>query len=225
MKVGDTVIATTTVNVRSGPRLTASVLVKLQPGEQAVLLEGPVVDELVWWRIPAPKAGWVAQSVNGVNLLEPFMVPTAWDRSIAFVLAHEGGYSNDSRDAGNWTGGRVSVGVLKGTKYGISAASYPNLDIKNLTVQQAKDIYKAGYWRGEFEWPLSLAVFDLAVNGGVQRSRQALAAVGNNFNAYMGWRIRWYTSLAQWNIYGKGWTNRCADLLTEASKQISSQGG
>jgi hypothetical protein len=35
---------------------------------------------------------------------------------------------------------------LKGIKYGISAASYPTLDISNVTLTQAQDIYEADYW-------------------------------------------------------------------------------
>lgn len=31
-------------------------------------------------------------------------------------------------------------------KYGISQRSYPNVDIRNLTEQQAKAIYKRDYW-------------------------------------------------------------------------------
>ena len=48
------------------------------------------------------------------------------------LIGHEGGYTNNPNDPGNWTGGKVNSGTLRGTKYGISAASYPTLDIKNL---------------------------------------------------------------------------------------------
>jgi lysozyme family protein len=50
------------------------------------------------------------------------------------VLEHEGGYVNDPTDLGGET------------KYGITKRFYPDLDIKNLTIQQAKDIYKKDYW-------------------------------------------------------------------------------
>jgi len=38
----------------------------------------------------------------------------AFDR----VIGHEGGYTDDPRDRGNWTGGATGRGELKGTKYG-----------------------------------------------------------------------------------------------------------
>ena len=46
--------------------------------------------------------------------------------AIAMVLAHEGGFQGMPDDPGNWTGGRLGDGTLKGTKFGISAASYPD---------------------------------------------------------------------------------------------------
>ncbi|MFC0406768.1 hypothetical protein [Roseomonas elaeocarpi] len=53
----------------------------------------------------------------------------------AFFLAlkvNERGLSMVSTDPGNWTGGQVGKGKLKGTKYGIAAASYPARTSKTL---------------------------------------------------------------------------------------------
>lgn len=50
------------------------------------------------------------------------------------VLKHEGGYANNPYDAGGET------------KYGISKAQYPSLDIKNLSLDTASSIYKRDYW-------------------------------------------------------------------------------
>jgi hypothetical protein len=35
----------------------------------------------------------------------------------------------DERDPGNWTGGAIGKGELRGTKWGISAQTYPQIDI------------------------------------------------------------------------------------------------
>jgi lysozyme family protein len=67
--------------------------------------------------------------------------------SITMDPAHEGGFQALHNDKGNWTGGEVGAGELKGTKYGISAAEFPDLDIKNLTTDQAAAIYKDRYWK------------------------------------------------------------------------------
>ena len=56
-----------------------------------------------------------------------------FERCFAFTLGAEGGYSNNPADPGNWTGGAVGNGELRGTNFGISASAYPQLDIANLT--------------------------------------------------------------------------------------------
>ena len=55
-----------------------------------------------------------------------------FEKAFERLIGHEGGYSTDRNDPGNWTGGKVGSGTFKGTKYGIAANTYPNLDIKNL---------------------------------------------------------------------------------------------
>lgn len=84
------------------------------------------------------------------------------------IIGIEGGFSDSPDDPGNWTGGSVGLGKLVGTKYGISAAAHPTLDIKNLTLAAAQQIYRQEYWDahrcGEMMWPWAIAVFDCAVN-------------------------------------------------------------
>lgn len=91
-----------------------------------------------------------------------------------FTLGAEGGFTANPNDPGNWTGGQVGVGSLNGTNWGISAASYPDLDIQSLTLQQAQDIYKRDYWDAlscdSFSRPIAMVLFDGAVNSGLGRS-------------------------------------------------------
>lgn len=108
-----------------------------------------------------------------------------FDRPFEQTVGLEGGFSKDPDDNGNWTGGRKGVGELMGTKYGISAARYPYLDIKNLALSEAKAIYRRDYWN-----PLSLdsvtdeaiqeEVFDTGVNMGIGTAARILQA-GINF--------------------------------------------
>lgn len=69
---------------------------------------------------------------------------------------HEGGYVNNPADPGGET------------KYGISRRAYPGEDIKNLTLDRAKEIYRRDYWgpAGCDALPdlLKFEMFDLAVN-------------------------------------------------------------
>lgn len=101
-----------------------------------------------------------------------------FDQSFTYVAGEEGVLSLDPTDRGNWSGGARNVGLLKGTKYGISAAAYPNLDIAALTLDEAKDIYQTDYWVPArcplYPDAVALMVFDAAVNQGVERAKSML---------------------------------------------------
>jgi lysozyme family protein len=68
------------------------------------------------------------------------------------ILPHEGGYSNNIHDPGNWTGGKEGKGRFLGTKYGIAASQYgtsllkQGIIIKHLTKEQARDLFERDYW-------------------------------------------------------------------------------
>jgi lysozyme family protein len=89
-----------------------------------------------------------------------------FDQAIDIVGLAEGGFSTDRDDVGNYT----PSGVFKGTKYGISARSYPDLDIKNLSWQKAKEIYKIDFWErylvGSVAPGIRLFLFDSIINHG-----------------------------------------------------------
>jgi len=131
-----------------------------------------------------------------------------WERSIDFVLAQEGGYNNNPADPGGET------------NWGISKRAYPNENIKTLTRERAVAIYFQDYWKvsgaDNMPWPMCLAHFDLAVNGGPGRAAEALKAVGPNFDAYMAWRLAWYKRLNNWPTFGRGWENRVNALIAES---------
>jgi lysozyme family protein len=99
----------------------------------------------------------------------------AFDRS----LGHEGGYTNNPDDRGNWDTGIIGEGNLKGTKYGISAMTYPTLDIENLTVDQAKTIYFEDWWmaynydRLQCE-DVAIKTFDHSINMGAKNGHKLL---------------------------------------------------
>jgi len=85
--------------------------------------------------------------------------------NIAFekTLKFEGGYVNNKYDSG------------KETKYGISKKYYPDLDIKNLTLNQIKEIYKRDYWdkiNGDniLNQEVANNIFDASVNVGIRRA-------------------------------------------------------
>jgi len=90
----------------------------------------------------------------------------AFSTIIKMVLEHEGGYVNHSSDPGGET------------KYGISKRAYPDIDIAELTEEDAEKIYYDDYFsriKGD-DLPASVAcvVLDYAVNSGVSRASKAL---------------------------------------------------
>jgi len=143
-------------------------------------------------------------------------------RALSPVLKEEGGLSLDRHDKGNWTGGRVGVGALKGTKYGIAASSYPDLDIRHLTVEQAGAIYRKDYWMaadcGALPAGVDLVIFDTAVNSGVGRARKfrdATAAIVSpvaRIKAVSERRRAFYQGLDAFARYGRAWLGRVARI-------------
>ncbi|QRQ99731.1 glycoside hydrolase family 108 protein [Dyadobacter sandarakinus] len=101
-----------------------------------------------------------------------------FEEAVEHVLSSEGGFTNNPNDPGNWTGGKVGKGLLKGTKWGISAASYPSLDIRNLTREGAILLYKKDYWDAakveDLPPKIRLHFFDVAVNSGKARAVKIL---------------------------------------------------
>ena len=66
--------------------------------------------------------------------------------ALTFGLEGNGELSVDPDDDGNWTGGRKGVGVLRGTRWGFSAAAFPLLDIEHLDKAHAVGLAFATYW-------------------------------------------------------------------------------
>mgnify|MGYP000629634277 CR=1 FL=1 len=156
------------------------------------------------------------------------------------VVGHEGKLSLARSDAGNWTGGKVGKGKLRGTMYGISAAAYPSENIAAVTLDRARELYRRDYWgpAGCDAMPAELRshLFDLAVNSGVTTAIECLqAAVGETVDGILGpltlqavqstpvlriiarlygHRLRHLASAAGWRDFGRGWAIRCADYLT-----------
>ena len=94
-----------------------------------------------------------------------------FDDIIVKVLHHEGGYVNDPKDPGGET------------NFGIAKRSHPDVDIKNLTEDKAKTIYKEHYWDKnkveELPDELRHIYFDMCVNQGKSRAVKILQRAAN----------------------------------------------
>lgn len=174
------------------------------------------------------------------------MADSAFIRAFSFVSSHsiEGGFSADPKDAGNWTGGEPGKGELRGTKYGISAAQYPQLDIANLSLAQARDIYERDYWRAarcnELPARLALVHFAFYLNTRPEYAAKCLqAAVGvtrdgvigpmtiraakitdqnESVPNYLAEQAMYYTKFKTFPEHGRGWLERVVRTAMEAAR-------
>jgi len=150
-----------------------------------------------------------------------------YDKCFTRLMGNEGGYSNNPKDPGGET------------NWGISKRSYPELDIKNLTQDDAKAIYKRDFWDkckcSRLECGLDFAIFDCAVNSGVSQAikllhqtlgvkddgigevtMKAIRQAGSDRTLtaqYLGRRLQFMTNLRPWDTFSKGWARRIAEQL------------
>lgn len=154
-----------------------------------------------------------------------------FDQAFDRLMGNEGGYVNDPRDPGGET------------NWGISKRSYPGVDIRNLTREGAKAIYRRDFWaRGrmdEYDGAIAFQVFDVAVNSGVETAvRMLQRAAGVADDGHIGpvtvaavqaksvtamlmliiaERLDFWRKLSTWPSFGKGWAGRAATDLRYAA--------
>ncbi|OZI20494.1 hypothetical protein CAL26_23660 [Bordetella genomosp. 9] len=154
--------------------------------------------------------------------------------AIERVLGHEGGYVNDPRDPGGET------------KWGISKRSYPHLDIKNLSRDQAIEIYERDFWlkihADELYDGIAYQGLDYAINSGIRQAilglQQALgvpadgvwgpvtraAALsmpeGPQIMRYVAQRIDFMRTRSTFSYFGSGWMARMADNLRYGAQDV-----
>lgn len=157
------------------------------------------------------------------------MTDTAFDTAFRIVVGIEGGYTPAKPSD---PGGE--------TKFGISKAAYPHLDIPGLTLDKAKAIYFTDYWLvmlcDRLPWLLALPLFDGAVNHGVtaaavmfQRALGNVAVDGKmgpqtitvakaghldtTLVHFMGHRAMAYASDPHYRENGEGWFRRAFSIV------------
>ena len=153
-----------------------------------------------------------------------------FDEAFAKLIGFEGGYTAGIGDPGGET------------RYGISKRSYPAEDIRNLTLDRAKQIYFRDYWAAAgcelVPDGAKFDLFDMAVNSGVKQAIKTLqkaldevddGVIGPNtlqslqtipaprlVARFNGYRLDLMTSLPTWAQFGKGWARRIAANLQAA---------
>lgn len=147
----------------------------------------------------------------------------AFDR----LLGHEGRYVDDPNDPGGET------------NWGISKRSYPHVDIKNLSREGARQIYRVDFWdrihAADLPDGVAFQAFDFAVNSGIDtavrylqraldvaddghwgpisRAAAADASESDTIMRLNAERLDFMTRLANWPHHGRGWARRIAGNL------------
>jgi lysozyme family protein len=158
-----------------------------------------------------------------------------FDKAFKKVLQLEGGAKYVKNDAGKGP-----------TKYGINQTANPDVDIKNLTEDQAKEIYRKRYWNAIGGDALAAKnpqfatiAFDAAVNQGPGTAKQMVAESGGEPYRLLQLRQQRYVDLAtpkdtdtpeqaerrkthKSNL--GGWTQRIASLQKDFEQDRNKQG-
>lgn len=123
--------------------------------------------------------------------------------AVNLVLAHEGGYVNNPQDPGGET------------NYGIAKRWHPDLDIRNLTKEQAAEIYQREYWttfmEQEVDQRIANAALDTAVNQGPAIAKQLYEQFGHSLKEFQLARLLRYAAL-QKPQFNHSWFERCLDV-------------
>ena len=163
------------------------------------------------------------------------MVQQSYEGALARLFVHEGGYTNHPSDPGGPTNFGITIGDYR--KYVKPAATAA--DVKAMTLDEAKRIYRAKYWDAQRcdDLPpgVDYAVFDYGVNSGIGRSGKVLrrsldlpddssvvndrvieAAAAADAKALVASicdeRLRFLQRLKTWDVFGKGWGRRVAEV-------------
>lgn len=144
--------------------------------------------------------------------------PVGFDASVDHIIdTYEGGDAISERD--DRRGGIA--------KYGINSNANPGVDIRNLTREEAREIYRRNYWEplgldavAQNNPALAYAVFDTAINMGPGKARTLMAASGGDVRRFNDLREQEYARIARIpgnERYANGWASRLEDVrgLTE----------
>ena len=154
-----------------------------------------------------------------------------WNTDIGFKKAmphlfnREGDYSNHALDKG----GKTKYGVTDNTlrQYKDTHKNFPNINIKDLTKEQAAQIYYDEYWKKSGadkikDKDLAYVHFDATVNHGLKNSRKFLEQSGGDFDKYIEIRRNFYKAIVKNNpkqdVFYNGWMNRLDEIKKNKGK-------
>lgn len=169
----------------------------------------------------------------------------SFDRALAAVLRHEGGYSNHPAD----NGGPTNKGITLSNFRRFVKADGTIADLKKLTTEQAGTVYRRQFWDAVagsiLPAGVDYCVFDMSVHSGPARAAKFLQAVvgvkqdgrigpktmaavekmtsADIINAMLDKRLAWLKKLSDWKSFGNGWGNRIDGVRKLALEMAAQQ--
>jgi lysozyme family protein len=166
-----------------------------------------------------------------------------FDKCLALLLAHEGGFVNHPQDPG----GMTNLGVTKRVWEEWTGHEVDEKQMRALTPALVAPLYKRKYWdaiRGdELVSGVDYAVFDVAVNSGAGRAIKFLQScvgvtVDGGFGPrtldavnkqdperlielYCAKRLEFLQALKTFETFGKGWSRRVAEVKAKALAMLN----
>ena len=166
-----------------------------------------------------------------------------FERSLALVLQHEGGYVHHALDPG----GRTNLGVTQRVWEEYVGHKVDEAEMRSLTKEMVSPLYRKEYWDAvhcdKLPCGADYLAFDFAVNAGafrcvktIQRALNITAdgvigpvtvkaiqeANAEDFiNSFSAAKESFYRSLVNFPTFGKGWLNRVAEAKKTAEGMLA----
>jgi lysozyme family protein len=170
-------------------------------------------------------------------------VKSNFEKALAAVLVHEGGFSNHKDDPG----GMTNLGCTKAVWEEHCGHPVDEKAMRALTPADVAPLYKKKYWDkiqgDELPAGVDYVVFDCAINSGPGRAAKFLQScvgvdpdggIGSKtlaavkaFNAkqlvedYSKRRLSFMMDLPAWGTFGKGWSRRVAEVESAALTMLA----
>lgn len=171
--------------------------------------------------------------------------------SLAKMLAHEGGYTDDERDPGNrlpdGRAGSTNLGVTQAVWEAFIGRKVSQEVMQALTPTDVGYLYRQRYWDAvqgdELPTGVDYSVFDAAVNSGPRQAAKWLqravsakddGAIGpltlakvlsypadDVIERFNHQRLRFLQGLPTFGVYGKGWTRRVAEVQSVSAGMLA----
>lgn len=162
------------------------------------------------------------------------MAADNFEKAFAETIKHEGGYVDHPRDPG----GATNLGITIGTLSNWLGRRASKAEVKSLTIDKVKPIYRANYWNAvkgdDLPSGVDYAVYDFAVNSGPARAAiylqnivgaapdgkigpmtvKAARSYADQFgaaqlvNELCSQRQAFLERLSTFDTFGRGWTSR-----------------